>query len=85
SIGKLNFQGIGIDDIPFGIKENGFKILDLNENEALLFFKLKSVLNHKDPFDRLLIWQCIQNKYHFLTRDSHIAFYEDQGLQVANI
>lgn len=38
--------------------------------------------DHKDPFDRLLIWQAIANGYTLITQDSKIEQYRAVGLQV---
>ena len=37
---------------------------------------------HKDPFDRMLIWQAIQNKLTIITDDEQIHKYKDCGLKV---
>jgi PIN domain nuclease of toxin-antitoxin system len=36
----------------------------------------------KDPFDRMLIQQCIRNKYTLVSRDSKMKFYEKDGLDI---
>jgi len=35
---------------------------------------------HKDPFDRLLIAQCIEEQLTFVTSDSKVELYEKYGL-----
>ena len=37
---------------------------------------------HKDPFDRLLIWQAIQQGYTMLTADRKFAYYAEDGLKL---
>jgi PIN domain nuclease of toxin-antitoxin system len=55
--------------------------LDLNMKDTLTFYKLKE-MHHKDPFDRMMIWQAIQNKFTFITDDENIHKYTDCGLKV---
>jgi PIN domain nuclease of toxin-antitoxin system len=38
--------------------------------------------HHKDPFDRLLICQAIENDFIFITEDSQIVRYEVEGFKV---
>ncbi|MEO5602774.1 MAG: hypothetical protein ABIR06_17775 [Cyclobacteriaceae bacterium] len=37
---------------------------------------------HRDPFDRMLIWQAIKNKLTIISKDSHVANYKSVGLKV---
>jgi len=37
-------------------------------------------LAHKDPFDRLLIWQAISNQFVLISCDNAFAAYEAYGL-----
>ncbi len=45
------------------------------------FYQLNTFL-HKDPFDRMLVWQAIQNDLIFITNDANIYKYTDCGLKV---
>ncbi len=38
--------------------------------------------DHKDPFDRFLVLQAIQNSWTLITDDSRIAHYKKFGLHV---
>jgi PIN domain nuclease of toxin-antitoxin system len=38
---------------------------------------------HKDPFDRLLIWQCMGANLSMLTADAEIRRYASLGLRLA--
>jgi PIN domain nuclease of toxin-antitoxin system len=38
---------------------------------------------HKDPFDRLLVWEAIQNDFVLLSADSEIDKYKKVGLKLA--
>jgi PIN domain nuclease of toxin-antitoxin system len=57
------------------------KVLDIDCNDAISFYQLQS-FHHRDPFDRMLIWQAIRNNMIFITDDLQIQKYTDCGLQV---
>lgn len=54
-------------------KEHGIEILPLTEFDINAFEQLPKI--HKDPFDRVLISQCIENGLCFLTPDEKIQQY----------
>lgn len=82
SIGKLELYGTNPEGIYASILEAGFKVLDLKNIDAATFFRLPLHDDHKDPFDRLLIWQAIQNNLIFLTKDKKIEQYSKIGLRL---
>ncbi len=82
SIGKLELYGTNPKGIYDSILEAGFKVLDLKNIDAATFFRLPLQEDHKDPFDRLLIWQAIQNNLIFLTKDKKIEQYRKIGLHL---
>lgn len=55
--------------------------LHLTLEDTLSFHKLK-IFHHKDPFDRMMIWQALQNDLTFITDDVLIQKYKDIGLKV---
>ena len=82
SIGKLELNEKTPKDLFDGF-DTFFKCtyLDLNLADTLSFHNLKS-FHHKDPFDRMMIWQAIQNKLILITDDEQIHKYADCGLKV---
>ena len=80
SIGKLelNFE---VEDIPKYCQQMGFEPIPLMPQEALDFLKLPQKKNHKDPFDRMLIYQCIRGNYTLISKDDKMKFYEIDGLK----
>ena len=80
SVGKLSIDGIIPDEIPALALKSGFQIISLSPEESATYYKLK-VTNHKDPFDRMLIWQAIQRNMVFITKDKSIPEYKDAGLK----
>ncbi|MEM0940041.1 MAG: type II toxin-antitoxin system VapC family toxin [Bacteroidota bacterium] len=78
--GKLKLEGFLPEDLPELSKEMGLKTFRLDEKDASSFFKLNKN-HHRDPFDRMLIWQAINNNYTLLTCDPEIKLYEQVGLK----
>jgi len=80
SIGKLqlNFE---IEDIPKYCAQMDFYLLPLKPLEALGFLRLPLKKEHKDPFDRMLIYQCIRGNYALVSKDEKMKFYANDGLE----
>src|SRR3989344_5971776 len=81
SIGKLQIRGAKIEKLGKAIEQTGFEILSLSSKEALDFYMLPKHKN-KDPFDRMLIWQCISNDYYLMSQDLGIPDYKKHGLKL---
>lgn len=77
---KLDFEGIAVEELPKYLEEMLFDVLPLNLVDTASFHKLEAYY-HKDPFDRMLIWQSINNNYLLITRDEQIKQYEQVGLK----
>jgi len=80
SNGKLNIKGVLPSELPGLSSETGFQPLPLSPDECSTYHKL-ALTNHKDPFDRMLIWQAIQRDLIFITKDKHIDQYNILGLK----
>jgi PIN domain nuclease of toxin-antitoxin system len=82
SLGKLNLNGATPEtfqrELEMACKVS---IFDLNLSATISFHNLRS-FHHKDLFDRMLIWQAIQNNLTFITDDEQIHKYKDCGLKV---
>ena len=70
SIGKLN---VNFDPIDIAEK-SGFDLLDLTAKDALLLKDMP--FHHRDPFDRMLIAQGVQNRMYIMTDDSKFRLYD---------
>lgn len=81
SIGKLVLGSLEIKSIPLYCKKMGFELIPLDPTEALHSLELPQKDSHKDPFDRMLVYQCICNKFTFVTKDSKMAVYKKDGLK----
>jgi PIN domain nuclease of toxin-antitoxin system len=75
---KLNFD---VENIPAYCAEFDFHLIPLEPLDALNSLKLPPKENHKDPFDRMLIYQSIKYNYTLVSRDDKMKFYESDGLK----
>ena len=80
SIKKLELEGITPDELPEIAGKLCFEILSLSAEDAASFYHLPKIA-HKDPFDRMLIWQAIRQKMVLISRDRKVVAYKDFGLQ----
>ena len=72
SIGKLTID-ISFDELKKEADKNVFQILPIQYEDTHHLTTLE--LYHKDPFDRILISQAIQNNLVIITRDSNFDAY----------
>ena len=80
-LGKLVLASMTPSDIPRSCRRLGFEIIPLAAAEASTFHTLPRVVRHKDPFDRLLIHQCISLKMILVSRDPCLPDYREYGLK----
>jgi len=80
SLGKL-IVDFEIRNIPEYCKEMGFELIPLEPMDALNSSQLPQKKDHKDPFDRMLIYQSINNKYTLISTDTRMEIYKADGLK----
>ena len=85
SIGKLELEGSNPDEIYEKIGESGFELLQIENYLLSSYYKLSKKDDHKDPFDRMLIWQAISNDFILITNDKKIEQYIENGLKIKQI
>ncbi len=82
SLGKLELTGnVEPEDLIESCNESGFDILELDPKTVLTYYRLPKTL-HKDPFDRLLIWQAIRNDLVIISQDTSFKQYHSHGLRI---
>ncbi len=81
SLGKLELDGLLPSELA-GIAEQemGFNLLDLDALSAADSGTIP--LLHKDPFDRMLIYQAIRSGCHMVSIDKKFTGYEPHGLKL---
>ena len=81
-LGKLELQGLNPDELPDVAKQMGIEIHTIHIKSMSGVYKLPQITNHKDPFDRLIINDCIHNGYTLVSYDSKFKHYESIGLKI---
>ena len=79
--GKLYLENFQIQNIANYCKRLGIEQIPLIPEDAINYSNLPFFENHKDPFDRMLIYQCISGNYTLLSKDNKMKFYENEGLE----
>jgi len=79
--GKLDLENLDIHSIPDYCGVLGIEQIPLMPDEAINYSRLSLSENHKDPFDRMLIYQCIKNGYTLVSKDDKMKLYEKEGLK----
>jgi len=81
ALGKLELTGLLPENLPAVAQETGLDIITLDVSEAASSYRLPK-LTHKDPFDRLIVWQAIQRKLMLISADREFQNYQEYGLRV---
>ena len=80
NLGKIVLNNVHPEDIYTEIDESFLRCKNLSNEDLISFYKLP--VEHRDPFDRLMIWQCIRSDLVFASVDSKINKYEKYGLRI---
>ena len=81
SLGKIDLEGCAPDELPAAALAMQFEILQADANDMASFHALPKTA-HKDPFDRMIIWQAIRLGRTLVSKDDQFASYQDHGLKV---
>jgi len=79
--GKLYLENFQFNEIPNYCKRLGIAQIPLTPEEAINYSNFPYLENHKDPFDRMLVYQCIRGNYTLVSKDDKMKFYETDGLR----
>jgi len=71
-LNKLELQG-SFADVLQDVQDNGFELLSITFSHVLLNAQLD--WHHKDPFDRLLVAQTIEERMNLVSRDDILSKY----------
>ena len=80
AIGKLELTGIKPEELPDFADKMNLETLPIIAAEAASFHKLPR-RSHKNPFDRIIIWQAIQRKMTLVSKDTDFGAYREFGLR----
>ena len=81
ALGKIELENCKPDDMPDIAAQMHIQIVQPTDRETASFYRLPRVA-HKDPFDRMIIWQAIQQQIGLISKDAHFPDYEKFGLTV---
>jgi PIN domain nuclease of toxin-antitoxin system len=60
----------------------GFELLPLDPMDSLSSLTLPQKTDHKDPLDRMLIWQAIIKNMMLISKDASFTQYKNDGLKL---
>ena len=80
-IHKLELKGITVEELAGIIEKLSYRIIAMTAEDSLGYCNLAES-THKDPFDRMLIWQCISRNITMISRELEFAKFEPHGLKV---
>jgi PIN domain nuclease of toxin-antitoxin system len=80
-IGKLDLGGLEPEELIGFIEKMEFELISLTPEESISYGKLEEP-THKDPFDRMLIWQSLQRKMTIISKDHEFNKFEKYGLKL---
>lgn len=81
-LGKLDLKNHTPETLVDGFKRDfACRFLDLEFNDAVSFFNLNADY-HRDPFDRMLVWQALQHRLSIISNDEKFHAYTDTGLKL---
>ena len=81
TLGKIELANCTPADMPDIATQMGLEIIQLGVQETASFYQLPKVA-HKDPFDRMIIWQAIQQQLVLISKDTSFPEYREFGLNV---
>ncbi len=73
ALGKLRLEGVTAEQLVDAAQQQGFDLLPLDPRLAASFSRLPADPQHRDPFDRMLVWQAISLGYTLVSRDRKIS------------
>jgi PIN domain nuclease of toxin-antitoxin system len=82
SLGKLDLGGHTPDEFIAGIHELGIKIITPTPEQYATYYLLPRIDEHKDPFDRMIIWHALQSGLALISSDTHFPQYKPHGLEL---
>lgn len=80
-LGKLILPDTDPSEIPAAAQRLGLIKEPLDPEILSTFHRLPYAPDHRDPFDRLLIWHAIHRKHTLLSRDRAMPFFKAHGLK----
>ena len=80
-IGKLEIEGLGVDELLDVIEKMDYQLISLTPEDSVAYANLAEN-THKDPFDRMLIQQCVSRNMIMISKDIEFAKFTQYGLKL---
>lgn len=81
SLGKIQLD-VNPEHIPIMLEKVGIETIHPSTSDFASFHHLPTLKDHRDPFDRMLIWQAIRNDMTMISRDKTFKKYQSFGLKL---
>ena len=81
SLGKISMKGVLPEQLPGACAQMGFYIEPVSPFDSSRYHQLNAFYD-KDPFDKMLIWQAICNRFILISNDKLVEKYRTVGLQL---
>ena len=81
ALGKIELKNCKPNDLPDIAAQMHIEIKQPTAQETASFYQLPKV-KHKDPFDRMIIWQAIRQPLVLISKDADFPEYKEFGLKV---
>lgn len=81
ALGKIQLSGLEPKDLTEYALQAGFELIPLDPDISATVYLLEADF-HKDPFDRLLIWQAMKTSMTLVSHDERVKAYQEKGLSV---
>jgi PIN domain nuclease of toxin-antitoxin system len=82
SLKKLGLKGLTPEEFYEELDNSYYLCENMNNSGIISNYHLP--LLHRDPFDRFLIWEALQNDFILITVDESIEEYKKLGLKTVN-
>jgi PIN domain nuclease of toxin-antitoxin system len=79
-LGKLVLPDTDPSEIPRAALQLGLHEETLDPSVLATFHRLPYAPGHRDPFDRLLVWQALRHGHTLLSKDRALPFFRTHGL-----
>lgn len=80
---KLSLGGHTPEEFLRSSVRLGYKTITPTPAQFAAMYRLPATGKHKDPFDRMLVWQAIRNNMALLSHDTKLKDYTQYGLEIA--
>ncbi len=81
ALGKIELENCKPDELPDIAAQMHVEIIQPTAQETASFYQLPRI-KHKDPFDRMIIWQAIQQPLVLISKDADFPGYKEFELKV---